>query len=250
MTSPEPENQLLGEVAKALRREHYPDMNRHKYPPHIVHTNVHIKSFKRFWFYLGRDVVNMAITEYEKGYHWNGGPYDPEDDLHAKVARWLWWKSIQRTLDSEVALRNHMMTAKDQLKVGVRSMVRLTAYQYPEFWKGKRCLLLIPGLSFYEQKQMLGGWELFEYVEREFDEEMERVCEELCIYSDSIAYREVWDTFEVILEHLESSDSEAENSDSEAENSHSETENSDSEAENSHSEAENSDTDAEDQDSD
>jgi hypothetical protein len=70
---------------------------------------------------------------------------------------------------------------KDKSKPGASGMSRDRAFNFPESWSGRNCLLPVDIVVIQEMKQALGGDALLEFVSLEYSQQAQEVFNSLNI---------------------------------------------------------------------
>ena len=107
-------------------------------------------------------------------------PSDAGQDLiivayFRELARWLWPKILQKSLNAACAFRNSAKRRKDKKKTGgPNGLSRDDAFNHPEKWGGRDCLLPVDRdvVKAIRDKICVDG-SIFDFVSKDFAERAE-----------------------------------------------------------------------------
>ena len=184
---------------------------------HSYVKSVHNISVERSWRHLGDDWGASAVRAFLAGV--NNGDYH-EDDPHQRcvrlngyappifdpilcreLAQWLWPAILQRSLNAAASFRNGVKRRKDKKKEGgPNGLSRNDAFDNPEKWGGRNCLLPVDPSVVKATRDEIGDATILDFVSREFSKRAEAAFSKLGIQEATEANG--WFVFKALFKEL------------------------------------------------
>ena len=118
----------------------------------------------------------------------------------SELCQWLWPHLLRKELQLFMDCRNAARMRKDKNKAGPSGMSRDNAFNFPESWGGRNCLLPVDVAVIHELKEDLGGNQLLEFVSPEFSKHAQEAYESLNI--SELTFQNVWTIFSTMCQLL------------------------------------------------
>ncbi|KIJ29102.1 hypothetical protein M422DRAFT_269523 [Sphaerobolus stellatus SS14] len=190
------ETTLIYALASALREAFFPDLSLDEIPAHRFLRSIHNITIERGWSQLKFQFDKNVEEFWQKGIC--EGIYDPYDDQHIGLAKWLWARIIQKEINLWKDQFNAHRTRKDPAKYNPSGVSLNVVFALYEQYGGMDCLQkftqdMLGQIS--ELKEHIGGEELLQFVTPGFANICEVRLKSLKIPEMDFTLVNAWDIF-------------------------------------------------------